>query len=92
MVKWRVLVVFAFLCDMSDQTKSLDLGHLLTGVVQWHPNSGRFVIVVQDGDVESGLFDVQKALEAYEGKEVRLTLVTTEAIEKMAAIVAAQDS
>lgn len=70
----------------------LDLGHLVTGVVELDPLSGSFVVRVENEDGSFSTFDVQSALARYRGQEVRLTLATTEMIACMAAILTSGDT
>lgn len=55
-----------------------DAGNLIDGVVKKDAATGRYVIVDDDGAVDPHLL-----LESLEGKRVRLTLISFEAMENM---------
>ena len=61
-----------------------DFGHLVEGVVEQDPMSDRYVIRTQLEDGSVRVFDPQEALGRYVGREVRLTLVTFDAINEIA--------
>jgi len=71
--------------------EALDLGHLIEGVVEQDPLSDRFLIKVEREDGTASQFDVQEALSRYKGQEIRLTLASFDAINKLAAMVEAGD-
>jgi hypothetical protein len=71
--------------------EALDLGHLIEGVVEQDPLSDRFLIKVEREDGTVSQFDVQEALSRYKGQEIRLTLASFDAINKLAAMVEAGD-
>lgn len=71
--------------------EALDLGHLIEGVVEQDPLTDRHLIKVEKEDGTVSQFDIQEALARYRGQEVRLTLASFEAIEKLAAMVEAGD-
>lgn len=80
---------------MSDASK-LDLGHLLTGVIKENAcESGlrpTYILECKDEDGKTTYVDLDTLFAKYLGKEVRFTLVTTEAIATMAALVASGES
>ena len=65
----------------------LDLGYLIEGVVEQDPLSDRYVVKVDNGDGVATQFSIQDALARYVGQEVRLTLASFDAIDKIAAMV-----
>ncbi len=50
-------------------------GHLVEGLVEFDPVTGRYVIRTTDGDGNSLVFDPTEALSAMKGEEVRFVLV-----------------
>ena len=64
-------------------TDALDIGHLVEGVVETDPLTGLCYIAQTNGS-QITRFDVQEALKKLQGQEVRLTLVTFEAINNLA--------
>lgn len=61
----------------------MDFGHLIEGVVEQDPMTDRYVIRVEQPDGSVTTFDVQKALEEYNGQEVRMTLATLQTLETL---------
>ena len=68
---------------MGEGAPKLDLGFMVTGVVQYDPSLKRYVLIVED---QKG-FDPQEAFKKYEGKEVRFTLASMETIATLSALV-----
>jgi hypothetical protein len=69
----------------------LEFGHLIEGVVEQDPLTDRYLIKIEKDDGTVTQFDIQAALARYKGQEVRLTLASFEAIEKLASMVEAGD-
>lgn len=68
-------------------TNPEDFGHLVEGVVEQDPMSDRYVIRHEvPGGVE--VFDVQETLKRYKGTQVRVIVVSLEAVERVAKLVA----
>jgi hypothetical protein len=65
----------------------MDIGHLIEGIVEQDPMTDRFVIRVDNEDGTVSVFDVQEALAAYAGQEVRLTLASFQTLDHLAALV-----
>jgi hypothetical protein len=66
------------------------MGHLIEGVIEQDPMTDRWNIRTVDADGNPATFDVQEALAALSGKEVRLTLVSLENLAKLAELVETQ--
>jgi hypothetical protein len=64
----------------------LDLGHVREGVVEIDPMSGRMVIRSETPD-GFAFFDVQDALEKYDGQEIRVIIVPISTINRVADLV-----
>lgn len=56
-----------------------DIGNIIDGVVQKDPGTGRYLVVDEDGIG----YDIHSALESLDGQNVRVTLVTMQAIMNM---------
>lgn len=61
------------------------MGHLIEGTVEQNPETGQCVI-----RTDKGAFDVQEALLALKGKDVRFTLVSFENLQRLAELVETQ--
>jgi hypothetical protein len=62
------------------------LGHIVEGVVERDPVTGRFqIMTVENGRAKTT--DVAELLASYEGQEVRLTLASFENLTKLAQMV-----
>lgn len=64
-----------------------NMGHLIEGVVEQDPLTDKLYIRTMTHDGKSGRFDVDEALAAYKGKEVRFTLVSFENLARLAELV-----
>ena len=60
------------------------LGHLIEGTVGIDPVSGRHCLMVEDHGHKTYALDPLDLLAAYEGKEVRLTLISFEHLNELA--------
>lgn len=67
--------------------ENLDFGHLVEGIIELDPLTGRYVISSRDDQGRVVTFDPQRALEAYKGQEVRFTLASFENLNKLARLV-----
>lgn len=67
-----------------------NLGHLKTGKVEQDPLTDRYNIRVMGDDGKVEVFDVQEALKALDGQEVRLTLASLDDLAKLAKMVEEQ--
>jgi len=65
----------------------LDLGYLVTGVLEHHPITGDWIIRVVQENGEQGYFPLEDVLNKYAGEEVRLTVATTATIRHLTALV-----
>jgi hypothetical protein len=66
----------------------LDLGHVVEGVVEIDPmNNGHMVIRTETRTGDFVYFDVQEALAAYEGEQVRFIIVPQRTINRVAELV-----
>jgi hypothetical protein len=65
----------------------MDFGHLVEGIIEQDPMTDRFVIRVEQPDGSVTTFDVQKALEAYNGQQVRMTLATLQTLDTLARMI-----
>jgi hypothetical protein len=65
--------------DRDRLAHGFDAGMIVDGVVTLDPESGRLVLVDEDGVG----FDPQAALKSVEGKRVRLTLVSFDAMQNL---------
>jgi isochorismate hydrolase len=63
------------------------MGHLVEGVVEQDPMTDRYVIRAEGHDGKAIIFDLQEALAAFNGKEVRVTLNSFENLSKLAQMV-----
>jgi len=73
---------------MPDPVNPSALGHILEGVVERDPITGRFqIMTVENGRAKTQ--DVTELLESYVGKEVRLTLASFESLATIAQMVEA---
>jgi hypothetical protein len=66
---------------------NLDLGHVKEGVVELDPVTGRMVIRSEARSGGFEYFDVQDALTAYQGEEVRVIIVPQRTINTVADMV-----
>ena len=71
-------------------TNPFQLGHLIEGTIEQDPMTDRYNIRTVDADGKPATFDVQDALAALVGKEVRFTLVTFENLARLAELVESQ--
>jgi len=63
------------------------MGHLIEGTIEQDPMTDRWTIRTTNADGNPATFDVQDALSALAGKEVRFTLVSLENLAKLAELV-----
>jgi hypothetical protein len=75
---------------MPDPQNPFQLGHLIEGTIEQDPMTDRYNIRTVDADGNPVTFDVQDALAALAGKEVRFTLVTFENLARLAELVEGQ--
>lgn len=68
----------------------LNLGHLIEGVVEQDPLTDRYMIRTVDAKGTPVTVDVQNLLAGFVGKEVRLTLASSENLAKLAKLVESQ--
>lgn len=66
--------------------EDIDLGYLVTGIVERAPE-GAWVLRVTQDDGTHGYFPLEQVLQKYEGQEVRFTIATTDTIAKITALV-----
>jgi len=64
-----------------------NMGHLVEGTAEQDPITDNLFIRTVDAEGKTGRFDVQGALAAHVGKEVRFTLVSFENLAKLAELV-----
>jgi hypothetical protein len=64
----------------------MDFGHLVEGVVEQDPVTGRYVIRTEK-DGRPDTFDPQEAMAGLKGQSVRFTLVSFESLQRIAALV-----
>jgi hypothetical protein len=69
-------------------TNPFSMGHLIEGTVEQDPKTGQCFIRTEG----KGAFDVQAALLALKGKDVRFTLVSFENLQRLAELVENQGS
>lgn len=67
-------------------SNDLDLGQVREGIVEIDPMTGRMVLRCQ-GEDGSEYFDVQSALEAYRGEEVRVVIVPFTTINRVSELI-----
>lgn len=63
------------------------LGHIIEGVVERDPLTGQLHVTTVQPPGKAVVTDVQKLLEPYLGKEVRLTLASFENLSRLAEMV-----
>jgi hypothetical protein len=71
-------------------SNTLEMGHLVEGIVEQDPMTDRYVIRAEGHDGRAIIFDLQTALAAFKGKEVRVTLNSFENLAKLARLVEEQ--
>ena len=64
-----------------------NMGHLIEGTIEQDPMTDRWNIRTVDAEGQPRTFDVQEAMAALKGKEVRLTLVSLENLARLAELV-----
>lgn len=63
-----------------------DIGHLLEGTVEQNPLDGTYFLRLQKDDGSVSILKLSSILDPYLGQEVRLTLASIEAIDRLTKI------
>jgi hypothetical protein len=74
-----------------NETSDLDLGYVVTGVLQRHPTENTWVLLVKNEQGVPGYFSLEEVFKKYAEQEIRLTVATQATLQHLTALVAGED-